>query len=218
MTSKKNMGSEENPHKIIIKGKSLTPIEQYVKTLTMDGNFLFQLNAEYEALVETIVKLHRSFLGKNEASSILINLCFKFETEHQDRSGSLAEKGNLDLYDLLVTQIKEYIESLPHKYTLRIELPSFPVWDESTNEISKDIRFATKIQKQKTLKDLMGGLAPPSFGDAPVFQTCIEIETTGYSGWHPDSLTASYCLSLAKQCAFLLNSYEICRSKDHAQP
>ena len=212
MATKQPYSSVNSPHKIVVKGKYLAPIEKYVSTLIIGENFLFRWNPECEELQETIVNIHKSFLNKSNALAIIFNLCFELEAENQGRIGPLSDLNNADLRVLLVGRIKGYLESLPRKYTLRIELPSFPKWGAAILDISKSIRIVAANSQPNTLATLLRPTPIPVNGKVlPNFNTYIEFSASGYSEWSTDSLTASVCLSLAKQCAFILTTHGSCQ-------
>lgn len=198
--------------KVILKGKYLTSVENYVSTLVISDFFLFKWNPEFEKLQIDIAGLHNGLLSKSNVTTIIFSLCIEFDAEHKDRPGPLSEPESSDLKTLLVDRIKSYIESLPRKYTLRISLPSFPDWDISTYEISKSVRLATGIKPPKN--SLLGLLSNKPF--IPSFETFIEFSAIGYSDWSTDSPTSSSCLSLAKQCAFILTTHGCCQ-RNHLQ-
>lgn len=210
MTSTLSGGSVNIARKVIVKGKYLASIESYVETLVLGDNFLFAPNPEYEALLDNIVKIHGRFLSKSGAEAIIFNLCIEFEREHIGRTGPLSDPSNADLKASLVDYIKKYVESLPRKYTLRIELASFPPWDAATYKISESTRIITGNPLPTGLNALVR--LTPVHGEAyPHFNTYMEFSAIGYSDWSWESLTASACLSLAKQCAFILASHGICK-------
>lgn len=206
MTSNLSDNLENSSRKVVVQGKYLASIENYVSTLVIGDNLLCKWNPELEKLQEAIAGLHHSFLSKSNVITIIFNLCFEFETEHQGRLGPLSDLNNADLQVLLVDRIKSYFESLPRKYTLRIGLPSFPQWDITTYEISKSIRFVIEETQPNSLAVLMRQKTV-----SPHFGAYIEISASGYSDWSPDSLTASACLSLAKQSAFILITHGSCQ-------
>jgi hypothetical protein len=210
MTSNLPASLANSSRKVVVKGKYLASIESYVSTLVIGDNFLCRWNPEFEELQESIVRLHNRFLSKSNAIAIIFNLCMEFEIEHQGRIGPLSDLNNSDLQALFVERIKTYIESLPRKYTLRIGLPSFPQWDITTDEISKSIRFVIGDTQPNSLGALLRQSTVHKIG-LPHFDAYIEFSTSGYSDWSPDSLPASVCLSLAKQCAFILTTHGGCQ-------
>ena len=209
MTSKLPDSSGDKSHKVIVKGKYLAAIEKYVSTLVLGQGFLVKWNPEFEALQKVIVGLPGHFLSENNVASIVIEKCLEFRNAHLDRTGTLSDPKNSDLRESLVGLIKEYLESLPRKYTLRIGLASFPRWGAAKYEISRSIRIVIDdplLTGKNVLAQFIAGhegIVPPTY---------IEFSASGYSDWSPDSPAASDCLSLAKQCAFILTSYGICKS------
>lgn len=210
MTSKSPTGSVDTSLKINVKGKYLAAIENYVSTLELGQGVLARWNSEFEALQEDIVRLHGRFLSKSNAVGIVVEKCFEFEAAHAGRTGALSDPNNADLRALLVARIKEYLESLPREYTLRIGLSSFPQWGIAKFEISKSIRIITGNPPLTGINALVQ-LTPAQGGSEPHFASYIEFSASGYSDWSPDSQAASACLSFAKQCAFILTSHGICK-------
>ncbi|MGB8409905.1 MAG: hypothetical protein WCE58_08385 [Gallionella sp.] len=215
MTSEISDSSVDKIHKVIVKGKYLAAIENYVSTLAFGQPFLFKTNLEFEVLLEAIVKLHSRLLSRNNVVGILLEKCFEFENQHPDRTGLLSDPNNLDLHKSLVHSLKTFLESLPRKYTLRIGFPSFPAWGSATYEISSTIRIVIGEQlstDKNSLAQLFKEPQKASLRMEPHLTSYIEFSASGYSDWSPNSQATSVCLSLAKQCAFILTTHGILRS------
>lgn len=217
MASKLPDSSVDTSRKVNVKGMYLAAIEKYVSTLVLDQSLIAKWNSEFEALQEAIVRLHGRFLSKNNAVTIVVDECIKLKIEHSDRTGALSDSINSDLRVSLVGRIKEYIESLPRKYTLRIGLPSFQRWGAATYQISRDIRIVignTPVSSGMTLAQMLKPTLRIATPDD--LTTYLEFSAIGYSDGSPGSPAVSDCLSLSKQCAFMLTTHAIC-TRDYAQ-
>lgn len=214
MASEMSASSIDKSHKVIVKGKCLAAIENYVSTLGIGQGFLFKINSEFDALQEAIVALHSRFLSKSNAVGIVAMECFEFENKHPDRTGSLSDPNNSDLHKSLVNSIKTFLESLPRKYILRIGLPSFPEWGSAKYDISTAIGIVIGNQLstgKNSVAQLLKETQKATPRMEPHLTSYIEFSASGYSDWSPDSQATSVCLSFAKQCAFILATHGVFR-------
>lgn len=208
-------------HKIVIKGKYLAAIESYVSTLVFDSSSPVKWNSQMEALQDVIVKLGGRYLDKDNAASIVVDQCLRFRREHQDRTGSLSETSNADLRSQLVERIKQFIESLPKTYSLRVGLPAFQQWEVGSFKISDDLQLVFSSKQEFVINALAGllnnvvsSVPTNKFIGLPTEQMCfVEFFTDGYTEGSPDSPAVSNCLSSAKQFAFILTTHGVCKTE-----
>lgn len=198
-------------HRVEVKGKYLKAIEEYVSTVDLGDNLLYPLPPEFDRLADSIIKLHGRFLNEEIATAIVFRETFLFSGENKDRSGALSDPANADLHDSLVLRLKNYLESLPRRYIVRIELPSFPYYGTDIFQLTDDVSFVSG----------RGVFAPvsegPQSGLGSAFarfreSTCIEFKISGYAEAHSESPSVAKCISLAKQTAFVMTNLGICKS------
>ncbi|MFJ2988352.1 hypothetical protein ACIPF8_10825 [Collimonas sp. NPDC087041] len=205
------------PAKIVLHGKYLTVIEKFVSTVTLNSEApILRWSPEFEALRDSITKLHSKFLSKQNALSIVIQECVGFYGEHLDRTGSLSEHGNADLKTALILRIKNYLESLPRAYALRISLPSFPGWGTATYDVCEGIRIVIgDVPRPATNR--LADLAGAAWDTPPGSDGYLEISTIGYVESSANSPLPTSCISQAKQCAFILTTNGICNGENFSQ-
>lgn len=197
--------------KIELKGKYLRVVEDYVDTLELSEKFLLSFGTEWSKLIDTMADLHRNILGPDDVEGILINECISLRHSLRERTGPLSAPQNKDVRDALVSRLKSFFESLPRKYTLRIQLPSFPPAAGRTLSLAPDVRlvYQTKegMEKNRLATAAYGPLAYPQAGER-----FMEFDAEGYSDHSARSPAASACISLAKQYLFIAQNFDVCSS------
>jgi hypothetical protein len=212
MTQPSPLESESDVGNVTINGKYLAAIESYVRTLTLGADdFLITPNAEFEALIKLMSKLCGSHLTAENVQSILFRECLRFEIRHQGRTGALDAPENDDLRNALVLQIKAYFESIPRPCTLRIELPQFPEVVGSMTALAPNVKLVS-VARLKGANKLADLFRPGASDDSLRNGTCLEITVHGYGDLSANSPATAACLSIAKQCAFILTSFGLCKS------
>ena len=200
---------EESGRRLSLKGKYIHPIENYVQTLNLDEEFPFEYNDEYRALEDMIVALHKDYLTSANAMYVVFSELTAFTSTRIDYTTALTENQKIWLRSELVQHLKGAIESYPRAYTLRLELPCFPIWGEYRIVISDAITLSAGkhelIPDSGTPVTRLASLLRDNGSEKS--STCIEIKATGFASTSPEDPAISECISWAKQCVFLLSSY-----------
>lgn len=200
-----------------ISGKYLAALENYVETLELEPDeFLAKTNPQFEVLKESMSRMFSPHLTSDEAQAIVFKQCMRVQVDAEDRRGSLAVPENRDLRDQLVERLKSYFESLPRTCTLRIELPGFPELDGVLSDLAPDVRLISTppLGTNKLLAFALQG----GFPDGTVrSKASLEISTEGYGSASAHSRGAAECLSVAKQCAFVMTAFGLCDFKIFSQ-
>ncbi|SOD27635.1 hypothetical protein SAMN05518800_3199 [Variovorax sp. YR752] len=186
-------------------GKYFQLLENFVGSLTAESTgLLLTPSPEHEALVAGMAKVFWEHLSPEHVEAIIFRQCIYSELDYPDRVGSLAAPENKDMFDSLVGRLKSFFESIPRRYTLRIELPLLVVQSGLT-PLAPDIVLVGREEPEGTNK-LLDSLTPPA---AP---TVLEITVSGFGDYSAESPAASAALSVAKQCAFVMQAFNIVKS------
>ncbi|WP_395315801.1 hypothetical protein [Variovorax sp. UC74_104] len=197
---------------IKLQGKYLSPLVEYVSSLELrDGMFLIAPGPKFQVLKESMARVFDPYIEVDDVQSIVFRQCIQFERKWSGkRSGALSSEENQDLRDELVGQIKSFFESIPRPCTLRVSLPSFPRLAGPVRRVAEDVRLVS-VAAAPTDNKLRGGALSLLFYESdPAPDTWLELMATGYADHSPNSRTAAECLSMAKQCAFVLTGLGLC--------
>jgi hypothetical protein len=201
--------TENKSMALVVKGKYLSAIRDYVATLTIDDEIRIKINPEFEALHSAMHRLQGKHLSREAISSVIFRECFAFSNQHHDRSGPLVHPTNSDLLEGLVARLKGCMESFPRKYVVHIDLPSFPSYGAAVFDLAPDIKLMLGQRKRDVKTDIVDAMLKLEGFGAGEFDTYLELNASGYADSSPDSAAASVCISMAKRCAFVLSTFGV---------
>lgn len=192
-----------------MKGKHLRVLEEYVSSSSFDEWLRNEDEHEpLKQLVSTVVGMDGSFLDRGDAIELIQNqfAAFFFENQEKGLTGSLADPKNEHFRSAFVTKLKGEIESYPRRYILCIELPQFLDIGDAAFDLSPQLQlvcgqhqFAPATTRQQALANALLTANSNS--------TFLRIDADGFASTFPDSPAYSSCVSIAKQCAFILCAY-----------
>ncbi len=197
---------------LVLKGKNLAVLEEFVTAFSMLEWHNYSSLPEYQALVDNLVSLRKKILCENDARQILQEVVIDFVIGKKVNTlTNLSDKEIKTLKEELFNNLKSYIESLPRKYQIRIEIPNFPNWGEFSIDLSDRIKLVSgnfkfnddslfgSLSEKSTLSQLLNPISD--------LKTFLLIKTTGYCSPLPNSPATAEAISVGKQCAFLLTSF-----------
>lgn len=181
-------------------------IGEFISVIDIEIGFDF--GDKLPRLVEVIASSQPRFLTPVHAMMIVFDACSDLlATSGTGRVGLIGAAENKDLYDRLIQNIAEYIDSFPRKYLFKLELPSFPNWNSCSLDLAPGIRLRSdELPASFALQSLQPTTAPR------VFSTYLEIETEGYSDFSFDSYAVSHAIDRAKIVAYFLTVSKLCKS------
>jgi hypothetical protein len=198
--------------KMVIKGKYLAAIREYVASLSFNEDILIKINPQFDALQSAMLTLKGEYLNRDSANAVLFRECYSFAHKHQGRTGPLNTPDNQDLLEGMVNHLKACIESYPRDYVVRIELPSFPNFGAATFDLAPDMMLAIGQHKRDSQNAIVNALLKTRGVDSVEFDAFIELRASGYADNSPDSAVTSACISMAKQCAFILLAFGVVKN------
>jgi hypothetical protein len=183
-------------------------IHKFVSSFSFDKWFPSASNEEFEALTLLFDSLHGKFINKSNARHILILELASFRFENRKSQGAITENANLER-DLL-SRLVACIESFPRSYFFSLELPRFPDLGDFDIEISDNIKIKSDSKTIGVAKSETQALV----NALEIHQgTCkrsayLQFRMTGYGNGSAESPVLAECISLAKQCAFILTMHK----------
>lgn len=181
-------------------------VEDFSKIFDLQDRHAALISAEFDALVEMIYGLYgKNGVSKFGAQRFLIESLFKFLKVCEDEG--LAQKDQIA--QRLENLLKSDIESLPHAYTLRIELPRMPRIGKFRLSITESISLvcdehnfeAREIDLPPNIKQYGIGLSGLRI---PELRCYLQISLSGYLGASSDIQESDLVSSPAKQVAYWL--------------
>jgi len=192
-----------------LKGKHLRVLEEYVNSSSLDKWYRNDGDDEpFKQLVATVVGMHGSFLDRGDAIVLIQNgtARFFYENHITSATGSLSDTKNEQLGSAFVAALKREIESYPRQYALCIELPQFPYFGPATFELSPQLQLicgSHQFEPARTHQQMLANAISASNKNC----TFLRVHADGFAGSFPDSPAYASCISIVKQCAFVLAAY-----------
>lgn len=194
---------------VTLKGKYLNAVTDFADSMQIEKWNEVSLNPQYQHLVKTIAGIHSKLLTEGNARTIVLGELIACVKHVRHLAGKGQEANNEEFRADLSARITAYVESLPRRYVLRIELPEFPYLGEYSLAISERIRLTSAKRKFDGQTNALANLASGLRIGGPEQSTYLEIDAEGYGNESPDSPATADAISLAKQCVFLLTAYGI---------
>jgi hypothetical protein len=191
---------------IKLHGKYLKVVEDFAGVLSHENWHRCPGTPEYGALVRAVETLHGEFLSTENARTIVYVEVAIFFTAERNQGKVLALDASAR--SELVLSLKNYIESLPLEYAFSIQLPAFTWLGAYDIPVTEKIRLVSVEDASGAGNQRLNALAPKPSGES-----VLSITVHGFGSHSPDSPATADAISIAKQCAFLLDAYGICRSR-----
>jgi hypothetical protein len=189
--------------KIILKGKYLKPVTDFVNTLSFDDPFKWLMDLAESPMIKMVADMHREHLSIGDALDMVTAECLDFFYEHKAEKGLLSDLNNESRCELLVSRLKRYIESLPRKYIICVEIPKFPTSWPGRIRLSDDIHLVVGTVMPMALpngpEEGIGRLVSERI-------SFLEVRVTGYASDRVDSPGVADALAKLKIIAFNLIS------------
>lgn len=206
-----------------LKGKYLEPLKKFVSSFPFSSWNTYRNSDGFDSLIDTINSIHGKFLHKHHAEEIVLDVIINFIYENELIDLDIATISDERITELqidLLEKLTFYIESLPREYVVHFPIQDFPDWGGYEIEITDRIKLISDSSEFKkdhdfdflnpTAKINLGLL---SIADAlypkPKLTTYLSIKCKGYGTTHPNSPATAEAISIAKQCAFLLETFNV---------
>jgi hypothetical protein len=198
--------------KIDIKGKHFETLRRFAEEFVWDEKFPFVAGKTRQEVIELICSLHPDHIAEEDARAFLMCESYRFSriaNDNGERCPDASEQPYLRAQ--FAEHLKAEIAALPHRYKVRIELPSFPTLVQAKLPLSNSVSLRVDSHWFNQLTNepstSMVSLAALARGlSAAPLKAFIEIELIGFCDGSTESTAAARCISTAKQCAFLLTA------------
>ena len=185
-------------------------LHSYIRSIGILNPRLNLVNDEFMVARSMISSLPVSRdLSDDNAGVMLIDPILKVRHNHRKQSSASAEEAEREAFNAVV----DFLQSLPRKYEVVVDLPFFPFWGEYEEVLARDILMrsmrlepAERVQPAAvTMADLFNQEAKQNLIEGSVQ---LVFQVSGYLDESLDNHVAVEVLSKLKQLLFIFGESE----------
>ncbi len=184
-----------------VKGKLEQTLDNFIGSINITSPDHIELG-DLDSLSSAIASLHHEYLDKHVADQIIAESVFEGLQAHYRTFGPDAPPSEFARSSIksIITKI---IESIPRKYTYKIQMPSILAFPGKTFSIADGIWIEqdTKTFAPRSAREGIG-----LWSGAATASTVLCIDVEGYADRTPESPALSKAISIAKQIAFVAST------------